>query len=48
MLLRYVFESKEDKQANANDQNKDTDEDGKKTLKGKVIARLQVHFLISI
>ncbi|KAK1440370.1 hypothetical protein QVD17_06195 [Tagetes erecta] len=36
---RYIFESKEDKQ-DANDQNNET-EDGKTTLKGKVIARLQ-------
>ncbi|KAI3810386.1 hypothetical protein L1987_19998 [Smallanthus sonchifolius] len=37
---RYIFETREDKQANANNKDTDTGEE-KKTLKGKIIARLQ-------
>ncbi|XP_071725597.1 uncharacterized protein [Rutidosis leptorrhynchoides] len=38
---RYVFETKEDKKNAAKENNKDDTEEEKKTLKGKIVARLQ-------
>ena len=46
LLYRYIFEAKENKQHDAKEKNEDTGE--KKTLKGKVIARLQVFFFFEI
>lgn len=41
-LCRYVIETKEDKLNNAKEKTKDDTEEEKKTLRGKIIARLQV------
>lgn len=45
-MCRYIFESKNGKQKDAEEEEKDSD--GKRILRGKVIARLQVFVFLPL